>query len=781
MPSAKGIRAGRAFVELFADDSKLVRGLRRAERRLKAFGKHISALGRKLAGLGAALAAPIALSVRVFAGFDDQMRAVQAVIGATGDEFDRLNAKAKLLGRTTSYTAAQVAGAMLELGRAGFDPGQIDAAIASVLSLARATGTELPTAANIAAGALRAFGLEADQMGRVADVMTATANNSAQTLEDLGEAMKYAAPVADAYGLTLEETTKILGALANFSIRGSMAGNTLKNIMLQLANPDVRAKLAALGVATTDAGGDMLEVSAVLRNLGKSIRDMPKADRLSIMNDLFGKRAVAGGIKLTAASFDRLNDAIDNANGTAARTAKTMDSGIGGALRRLWSAVEGVAIGIGESLAGPISEMAEWLSRAAGMITGWIKANRELIVTVLQVTIAVLAAGVALMALGGIISGLGSALGALIAVVTGVGTVFKLLGAVIAFLVSPIGLVIAAVAALGAYLVYATGAGGKALTWLGEKFGVLKDDALAAYQGIADALAAGDISLAAKVLWLTLKMEWTRGIGFLEKAWLNFRNFFIKIGYDAWHGLLAIVEVIWHALEVGWIETVAFLGKAWTKFTSFFARTWERMKGWAKKAWTWIKGLFDSSTAESRAATYAEIDRQKEAAIARIEGEEQRELARREAERQRKREQSEALHEATMADIGRQNLAKHQELDAEYGRRMADNETDLAKARREWQEAIEAARKKRQAKDAEGGPGKLEEPDDIIAKANRALAGLGDLLAGQAAKIGTQGTFVAANVLGLQAGGVTDRMANGIDKIERNTRPLRDADEISFT
>ena len=170
------------------------------------------------------------------------------MLGATGKQFDALNAKAKLLGRTTSYTAAQVAGAMLELGRAGFDALQIDASIEAVLALARATGTELPTAANIAAGALRAFNLEADQMGRVADVMTATANNSAQTLEDLGEAMKYAAPVADAYGLSLEETTKILGALANFSIRASMAGNVLKNIMLQLANSDVRAKLKALGV-----------------------------------------------------------------------------------------------------------------------------------------------------------------------------------------------------------------------------------------------------------------------------------------------------------------------------------------------------------------------------------------------------------------------------------------------------------------------------------------------------------------------------------------------------
>jgi len=72
------------------------------------------------------------------------------------------------------------------------------------------------------------------------------------------------------------------------------------------------------------------------------------------------------------------------------------------------------------------------------------------------------------------------------------------------------------------------------------------------------------------------------------KAWLNFRNFFIRIGYDAWHGLLAVVETVWHALEVGWIETTAFFSKAWSSFTGFFAKTWERIKSGAKKAWNWI-------------------------------------------------------------------------------------------------------------------------------------------------------------------------------------------------
>jgi len=667
MTSTRGIRAGRAFVELFADDSKLVRGLRRAQKKLKAFGQSIRNMGLKIAGLGAAMVAPLLAAAKAFSSMGDQVAKMAKRTGLSVETLSELRFVASQTG--TEFESLEMA--FRKMQRSIYDAGR---------------------------------GL----------------STAVDALEDLG--LKF----EDLDGLSPERQFKLLA-----------------DRISQVEDPTTRAAIAM----------------SLFGRTGTNLLPMFAAGAKGI--EALQKEARRLGLTMSATDAKAAEDFTD-------------------ALDALWKVVKMGIFRVGAALAPVLQELAETITGVAAKVGEWVQANRELIVMVLKVAAAVIAGGIALAALGTVISALGSALGALIGIVTAVGAVFKLLGAVIAFLVSPIGLVIAAVAALGAYLVYATGAGGKALTWLGEKFGVLKDDALAAYQGIADALAAGDIGLAVKILWLTLKMEWTKGINFLEKAWLNFRNFFIKIGYDAWHGLLAVVEVIWHALEVGWIETVAFLGRAWSKFTSFFARTWERMKAWAKKAWTWIKGLFDDSTAESRAATYAEIDRQKEAAIARIEGEEQRELARREAERQRKREESAAVHEATMAEIGRQNLAKHQDLDAEYERRMAENETDLAKARREWQEAIEAARKKRRAKEAEG-PGKLEEPDDIIAKANRALAGLGDLLAGQAARIGAQGTFVAANVLGLQAGGVSDRMADGIDKIERNTRPLRDADEISFT
>ena len=400
MSSTTAIRAGRAFVELFADDTRLVRGLRTAEYKVREFGQKVGAIGRQLMAFGAMVAAPLVIASRIFVGFDDQMRSVQAVVGATGEEFDRLTEKARLLGRTTSFTAAQVAGGMLELGRAGFSPDQIDAAIASVLNLARATGTDLAEATNIAAATLRSFGLEADQMQRVADVMTATANNSAQTLLELGDSMKYASPVADEFGLTLEETAKLLGALANFGIKGSMAGTTVRNILLRMTDPAIRAQVEDLGVAVTDSSKKLRGASDILHDIGKAVDDLPKADKLAVFNKIFGMRAIAGGAKLTTSEFERLNRAIDDAGGTADRTAAVMDGGIGGSFRRLLSAIEGVALAIGDSLDQSLTDLADDFAAIAGSVTQWIQANEGVILSVAAVGGATVVLGGSLVALG---------------------------------------------------------------------------------------------------------------------------------------------------------------------------------------------------------------------------------------------------------------------------------------------------------------------------------------------------------------------------------------------
>jgi len=658
--STQGIRAGRAFVELFADDSKLVRGLRRAERKLRAFGDSVRNLGLKMAALGSAMLAPLAAAAKLFSGYGDQVAKMAKRTGLSVETLSELR-----------FVASQ-------------------------------TGTEFETLEN----AFRKMQRSIYDAGRGLSTQVDALNDLGLTFQDLD-------------GLSPEDQFKLLA-----------------DRIAQVEDPTKKAALAMSLFGRT--GTNLLPMFA----------------------------SGAKGIEILQAEARRLGLTMSSEDTKAAEDFTD-------ALDRLWKVIKMGVFHVGAALAPVLQKVADTITTLAVQISAWVQRNQQLIVTVLKVVVGIIAVGAAIAVLGTVISGFATILGGLITVVTTVVAVLKVLGAVIAFLVSPIGLVIAAVAALAGYLIYATGAGGKALAWLGGRFNVLKEDALTAYQGIADALAAGDIGLAVKILWLTIKMEWTRGVNFLEKAWLNFRNFFIRIGYDAWHGLLAVAEIVWHALEVGWIETTAFFAKAWQNSVGFFARTWERIKAGAKKAWNWIKSLFDDSVdleAENKL-----VEEQKQAAINRIDDEQKRRVAQREAQREAERRRAAAVHEATLAEIGRENMEKHRELDAEYASKMADNEADLAKARKEWREAVDAAKKKRESKEADEGPGGLEGPDDIINKARDALAGLGDigdLVQAEAAKIGVKGTFNAAAVRGLAAGDAADRTAKATEETAKHTKKL---------
>ena len=611
--------------------------------------------------------------------------------------------------------------------------------------------------------------------GPLSDVLAATANNSAQTLTDLGDSMKYAAPVADEYGLSLEQTTKALGALANFGIKGSMAGTNMRKIMLKLADAGVRKKLEKLGVTVTDSAGEFLGIDKVLGSLGAAIGGIPAPQRLSIMKDLFGDKAIAGGIKLSAANFEKLNNAIDNAAGTAKRTADVMDSGIGGAMRRMWSMAEGAAIAIGESLAPVLMEVGAAVTAVGGKITEWIGRNQEAIVVALKVAATVLAVGAGLILLGGIIKIAAASIGVLVAIAKVAILAFKVFGVVMGLMFSPIALVIAAVGALGAYILTATQAGAKALGWLGDKFGGLKDDAVEAYEAIGESLAAGDIGMAAKIMWLTLKKWWNTGISWLKGLWLNFKHMFLSIGIDAFSGILLAGAKVWNALEVAWAHTANFFATTWNSFVGFFGKTWQRMIGWAKKAWSWIKSLFGKSDKAGRAAVMAEIDRETKAAVSKIEDETKRKNAAAEQRRQARLRGYESEYNSAANTILSQNTRLQNQRKKDKAEAELEIGNSMLTAQREWRgalnEAAENRKKRERAKD--DGPGKLEGPEKLLEQVKNAVANLGDGLGETAKRISVSGSFGSA-ALGLLAGGsVTDRIATATEQTARNTKDIK--------
>ena len=411
MPGARDIRAGGAYVEISARDGAFLRGLSRAQGELRAFASSCASIGSSLLSVSGAALAPLGLATAAFAGFDDSMRSVAAVTGATGEQFDALSERARALGAATRYTAQEAAGAMLALGRAGMGAEQIDASIQSVLALATATGTDLAQSAEVVANTLNMFGLAAERSGHAADVLTATANGSAQTLADLFEALKMVGPQAKAAGYSLEETSAAVGVLANVGLKGSMAGNALKRALQQFADPATQKRLAEIGVAVKTADGELRALPEIFRDLAVAMNALPGADRLALAKDIFDVRASGAGLNL-AANVDALDAflaKLRDVDGAAAQTEEAMNAGIGGALASLKSAAQDVALSVGDALAPALQTLADEWRGNLNAISEWVARHGDAIVAVTKGVAAVAAFSAPLFAVGKAIAVVNSA------------------------------------------------------------------------------------------------------------------------------------------------------------------------------------------------------------------------------------------------------------------------------------------------------------------------------------------------------------------------------------
>ena len=402
MSLSGSIRAGAAYVEVTAQTSKLQRGLANAQAQLQQFGRSCTAIGKDMLMLSGAFAVPMAMAVKGFSEFDDQMRLGRAVTKATKQEFESLTQVAAKLGRETSFTAKQVADGMVSLGRMGFSPKEIEQAIQPTLDLARATGTDLGEAANIAANSMRIFGIEASKMSDVADILTATANGSAQTLTDLFEALKMAGPQAKAAGENITDTSAAIGVLANLGIKGSLAGTALRKSFSQFAKTKVQDKLKAVGISTVDANGNLRKMAEIIADIGRVMATMPSAEKLAFAEDIFDIRGSLAGLSLggNVKELDAFIEKLYDVKGTARTTAQEMDDGLGGSFRKLLSAVEGAMNAIGKALEGTLKPFVDKVTAATLAVIQWIEANSGL-VTAFAATIAGTAAlGAALIVIG---------------------------------------------------------------------------------------------------------------------------------------------------------------------------------------------------------------------------------------------------------------------------------------------------------------------------------------------------------------------------------------------
>lgn len=292
--------------------------------------------------------------VSTAAGFEDQIAKVGAVSRANSEELAELEAKARELGGTTQFTAVQVGEAEQYLAMAGFSVKENVAALPGVLNLAAATATDLGRAADISSDILGAFGMKANEMGRVADVLAMTCSTANTNMELLGETMKYVAPVARTAGLSIEETAAMAGLLGNVGIKGSQAGTTLKAMLNKMAAPAKEAQevFQKLGITVKDQAGNLRSPIQILREMSGKLKDMGTAEQMAAMKAVVGEEAVAGFAELIKqggiGTLEEYIKKIQESGGACDKMAEQMNDTLAGSMRGLGSAWESVQISVGK-------------------------------------------------------------------------------------------------------------------------------------------------------------------------------------------------------------------------------------------------------------------------------------------------------------------------------------------------------------------------------------------------------------------------------------------------
>ena len=410
---------------LTANIAPFRKGLNKAERAMDKMGRKMQQTGKNLSmKLTAPLAAIGAVSFNVFKGFEQEMSKVQAVSGATADEFKALSDNAKELGASTMFSAREVASLQTEFAKLGFSATEITKVTGATLALAQASGTDLARAAEVAGSTLRAFGLDASQTNVVTDVMAKSFSTSALDMETFAESMKYVAPVAKSAGMSIQETSAMLAVMADAGIKGSQAGTSLRRII---------SEIGATGKPTAEA---LKELAAQGIGLADAKDEVGRSAQSALL-------VLAGGVDRIAP----LTEEYKNAGGAAQEMADIMGNTAFGASKRLESAMEGLMISIGEIVAVAVVPLIEFLAKAASTLNGMSDGTKKAIV--------IFAALVS--AIGPVIFIVGSLTRAIAAIraatwlATAATTAW---GVAVQIATSPITLIILAVAALASGLIY---------------------------------------------------------------------------------------------------------------------------------------------------------------------------------------------------------------------------------------------------------------------------------------------------------------------------------------
>ena len=318
-----------------------VQGAGGAEQKTKKVDNALGDLAKKagavtLAFIGAGkLKDAFASTVRVGSEFEQNIKNLSVIAGATGGKLRQLEQSALKLGGSTKFTASEVANLQIEFSKLGFTSDEILEVTEGTLNLSTAFGLDLAQSASVAGSTLRAFGLDAEETNRMTDVMATSFASTALDMDKFTNSMAFVAPVAKVAGFSLEETTAVLGTLANAGISGSMAGTALRQVFLELSNEN--SKLAKRLGGTVSNSAELTEALTKLKEEGIGTAEMKQ---------LVGQRAVSAFSILLdgAGTVADLTTQFNDANGAGQAMATEMLDTLESKFKIVKSATEDLGI-----------------------------------------------------------------------------------------------------------------------------------------------------------------------------------------------------------------------------------------------------------------------------------------------------------------------------------------------------------------------------------------------------------------------------------------------------
>lgn len=384
MATSAGVRAGKAFVTIEAiDKTQMV--LDKVAAKLRKFSDKLREIGMTALKFGAIGAIPAFLGAREFGGFEQVMADMQASAGLTADEFMRMRAAALAISGKTGMDPTNVARSMLELVKAGMPVEQIlKGAGLAAAQFARVAGVSAEKASVVMFDMMNAFGVSAT---RGANLLSAAADSSSVSLEQLVDSMAMASSVGNLANQKIEDVAAALALLGKNGIKGSDAGTALKMSLLQLVAPTETGKkaFAELGLNVRDANGEMLPMRGIIERLSESLAGLDPATRDLRLRQLFGTDGIrVANILLRAGTkgWDEFLQKMLEAQTVSEKFRIMMDT-LFGSLERLWSSVKRLAIALGETIAPYLGVVAKLLEYGVNQLTIWVGQNQMLVAALL--------------------------------------------------------------------------------------------------------------------------------------------------------------------------------------------------------------------------------------------------------------------------------------------------------------------------------------------------------------------------------------------------------------